>query len=120
MNVDLVAVVSEVNMISNVKGWWVDTRATRHICGDKNLFSEFTPITSGEKTLHGKFLYFVVEGKGTVLLKFTFGKIVTLVDILFVLEIRKMLVFGPLHSKKSVNQKSWQLFQRRTFPIVRT
>ena len=100
MDLDLVAVISEINMISNVKGWWVDTGATRHICGDKNLFSEFTPIIGGEKLYMGNSSTSVVEGKGTMLLKFTSGKIVTLVDVLYVPEIRKNLVSGPLLSKK--------------------
>ena len=100
MDVDLVAVISEINMISNVKGWWVDTGATRHICEDTNLFSEFTPITGGEKLYMGNSSTSVVEGKGTVLLKFTSGKIVTLVDVLYVPEIRKNLVSGPLLSKR--------------------
>ncbi|KAK0592965.1 hypothetical protein LWI29_028333 [Acer saccharum] len=40
MDVDLVAVISEINMISNVKGWWVDTRATRHIYGGREESQE--------------------------------------------------------------------------------
>ena len=32
-DISLSAVVSEVNMVdSNPKEWWLDTRATRHIC----------------------------------------------------------------------------------------
>ena len=44
---NLVAVVTETNLVSNFKGWWIDTRATRHICGDKNLFSEYKQIDDG-------------------------------------------------------------------------
>ena len=41
---NLVVVVTKVNMLSDVKGWWIDTGATRHICLDKNMFSEYNKI----------------------------------------------------------------------------
>ena len=97
---NLVAVVTETNMVSNVKGWWIDTGATRHICGDKNLFSEYKHMDDGEKLYMGNSSASNVEGKGNVLLKFTSGKIVTLTDVLHVPEIRKNLVSGPILSKK--------------------
>ena len=97
---NLVAVVTETNMVSNVKGWWIDTGATRHICGDKNLFSEYKHMDDGEKLYMGNSSASNVEGKGNVLLKFTSGKVVTLTDVLHVPEIRKNLVLGPILSKK--------------------
>ena len=97
---NLVAVVTETNMVSNVKGWWIDTGATRHICGDKNLFSEYKHMDDGEKLYMGNSSASKVEGKGNVLLKFTSGKVVTLTDVLHVPEIRKNLVSGPILSKK--------------------
>ena len=97
---NLVAVVTETNMVSNVKGWWIDTGATRHICGDKNLFSEYKHMDDGEKLYMGNSSASNVEGKGNVLLKFTYGKVVTLTDVLHVPEIRKNLVSGPILSKK--------------------
>ena len=97
---NLVAVVTETNMVSNVKGWWIDTAATRHICGDKNLFSEYKHMDDGERLYMGNSSASNVEGKGNVLLKFTSGKVVTLTDVLHVPEIRKNLVSGPILSKK--------------------
>ena len=97
---NLVAVVTETNMVSNVKGWWIDTGATRHICGDKNLFSEYKHMDDGEKFYMGNSSASNVEGKGNVLLKFTSGKVVTLTDVLHVPEIRKNLVLDPILSKK--------------------
>ena len=97
---NLVAVVTETNMVSNVKGWWIDTGATRHICGDKNLFSEHKHMDDGEKLYMRNSSASNVEGKGNVLLKFTSGKVVTLTDVLHVPEIRKNLVSGPILSKK--------------------
>ena len=97
---NLVVVVAETNMVSNVKGCWIDTRATRHICGDKNLFSGYKHIGDGEKLYIGNSSASNVEGKGNMLLKFTSGKVVTLTDVLHVPKIRKILVSGPILSKK--------------------
>ena len=97
---NLVAIVTEINMVSNVRGWWIDTGATRHICGDKNLFSEFKQIIDGEQLYMGNSSASKVEGKGNVMLKFTSGKTITLTDVLYVPEIRKNLVSGPMLSKK--------------------
>ena len=73
-NEDLVAVISEVNMIDNVKGWWIDTGATRHICGDKALFSTFEDVTSDEKLYMGNSSTSSVKGKGKIWQKFHFWK----------------------------------------------
>ncbi|CAL8992015.1 unnamed protein product [Prunus brigantina] len=35
----LAAVESETNMVLDTKDWWIDTGATKHICGDKSMFS---------------------------------------------------------------------------------
>lgn len=38
-------VVSKVNMVdSNPKEWWIDTGATRYVCSNKELFTEFKAI----------------------------------------------------------------------------
>ena len=87
-------------MVSNVKGWWIDIGATRHICGDKNLFSKYKQIDDSEKLYMGNSSTSNVEGKGNVMLKFTFGKVVTLTDVLHVPEIRKNLVSVPILSEK--------------------
>ena len=97
---NLVVVVTETNLVSNVKGWWIDTGVTRHICGDNNLFSEYKQIDDGEKLYMGNSSASNVEGKRNVMLKFTSGKVVTLTDVLHVPEIRKNLVSGPIPSKK--------------------
>ncbi|CAL8121323.1 unnamed protein product [Prunus armeniaca] len=100
VNDNFVAVVSETNMVSDTKDWWVDTCATRHICGDRNLFTDYKQNSGVEKLYMGNASVFAVEGKGSVLLKFTSGKVLTLLDVLHVSEIRKNLVSGPILSKK--------------------
>ncbi|CAL2270867.1 unnamed protein product [Prunus armeniaca] len=49
--------------------------------------------------MHQKEVPLYLEGKGSVLLKFTSGKVLTLLDVLYVPEIRKNLVFGPNQRK---------------------
>ena len=98
---NLSAVVSEVNFIgSNTKEWWVDTRATHHVCSDKKMFSSYHSIDNGEQILMGNSSSSKVEGQGKVVLKMTSGKELTLNDVLHVPYIRKNLVFGSLLSKK--------------------
>ena len=97
---NLVAVVTEVNMVSVEKRWWIDTGAIRHICSDKNMFYEYNKVADGEKLFMGNATSSKVEGNGIVKMKFTSGKIVTLVDVLHVPDIRKNLVSSPLLSKK--------------------
>ena len=108
-DMNLSAIVSEVNFIgSNTKEWWVDTRATRHVCSDKKMFSSYHSIDNGEQLFMGNSFSSKVEGQGKVVLKMTSGKELTLNDVLHVPEIRKNLVFGSLLSKKGL---SWCLSQ---------
>ena len=78
----------------------MDTGATRHICLDKKMFSSNEAINDGEQLFMGNPSTSKVEGKEKVILKMTFGKELTLNDVLHVPEIRKNLVFGSLLSKK--------------------
>ncbi|XP_022873239.1 uncharacterized protein LOC111392192 [Olea europaea var. sylvestris] len=47
-DINLSAVVSEVNLVSNAKDWWLDPGATRHICADKGLFAEYKILNHNE------------------------------------------------------------------------
>ena len=101
-DMNLSAVVSEVNFIgNNTKEWWVDTEATRHVCLDKKMFSSYQSIDNGEQLFMGNSSSSKVEGQGKVVLKMTSGKELTLNDVLHVPEIRKNLVSGSLLSKKA-------------------
>ncbi|VVA37216.1 PREDICTED: retrotransposon, partial [Prunus dulcis] len=74
------------------KDWWIDTGATKHICGDKSMFSTYQEISGGEQLYMGNSTTAAIVGKGKVLLKFTSGKELTLLDVLHVPDIRKNLV----------------------------
>lgn len=58
-------------MVSNDKDWWIDTGATKHIYGDRNMFSDYHQISGGEKLYMGNASAFVIQGKGKVVLKLT-------------------------------------------------
>ena len=86
---DIVAVVSsEVSKVTNMKDWMVDSRATRHICGNRSAFTSSTTVKEGdEQVFMGGSRSSQVIGKGKVLLKLTSGKVLTLSDVLHVPDI---------------------------------
>ena len=98
-NINLTAMISECNMAGNPKEWWIDTRATRHICANRSMFLSYTTVGDHEKLYVGNSSTSKVEGVGKVALKMTFGKTVTLINVLHVLDVRKNLVSGSLLSK---------------------
>ncbi|XP_052193793.1 uncharacterized protein LOC127802137 [Diospyros lotus] len=61
-DVNLVAVVTNVCMVFNTKGWWINTRATRHNCGDRALFSTYEKSDNIEKLYMGNALPSPMEG----------------------------------------------------------
>ena len=98
------AVVSEVNFVGgNSMDWWVDTGATRHICANKWMFKTYQPLTN-EVCYMGNSAVAKVAGKGTVALKLTSGKELTLTEVLHVTEIRKNLISGSMLNKKGFRQ----------------
>ena len=96
-DIDLTIIISEVNLVgSNPKEWWIDTSATRHVCLDKMMFSTFEPTETKEKVFIRNFATSEIKGQGKVVLKMTFGKDLTLTNVLYVPEIRKNLVSGSV------------------------
>ena len=74
-NINLSAVVSEVNLVSsNMREWWIDTGATRHVYSDKGLFTSFEAVNNGEKLFMGNSTTSEIEGQGKVILKMTSRK----------------------------------------------
>ena len=96
-------VVSQVNLVTNVSKWVVDSRATRHICANRNVFTSYTSVGDGEEQVYlGDCRTTPLLGKGKVLLKLTFGKTLALSDVLYVPSIRVNLIFVALLSKVGV------------------
>lgn len=84
-----VVIFSEVSMVTNMKEWVVDSRATRHICGNRSAFTSHTIVKEGEKQVFmGDSRSTPVIGKGKVLFKLTSEKVLALSDVLHVPDIR--------------------------------
>ena len=98
-DINLTAMISEGNMAGNPKEWWIDTGATRHICANRSMFSSYTTVGGDEKLYMGNSSTSKVKGVGKIALKMTSRKIVTLINVLHVLNVRKNLVSGSLLSK---------------------
>ena len=78
----------------------VDFGATRHIYGNRSAFTSYTTVKEGEKQVFlGDSRSTLVIGKGKVLLKLTFGKVLVLNDVFHVPDIRWNLVSISLLGK---------------------
>ena len=88
----LVAMVTEINILEGLGGWWIDSGATRHVCYDKTWFKTYTIFDEKKKIMLGDSHTIEVVGIGEVLLKFTSKREVTLKDVFHVPDIRKNLV----------------------------
>ena len=99
----IVAIVSQVNMTTNVSKWLVDSRATRHICANRSAFTSYTSVGDGEEHVYlGDSRTNPVLGKGKVLLKLTSGKTLAFSDVLHVPSIRVNLISVALLGKVGV------------------
>ena len=73
--------------------WWMDTGANINVCADACLFSSYQAGGTGA-LLMGNGSHARVLGVGTVILKFTSGKMVLLKNMQYVPSIKKNLVSG--------------------------
>ncbi|GKD89896.1 hypothetical protein Tco_1365403, partial [Tanacetum coccineum] len=86
---DVYAMISEVNLVgTNNSGWWIDIRATRHMCADKSMFHSLRAIDNGQKLYMGNSATADIKGEGDVVLKMTSKKELKLTNVLYVSEIR--------------------------------
>uniref|UniRef100_A0A1U7VSB8 Uncharacterized protein LOC104216468 n=1 Tax=Nicotiana sylvestris TaxID=4096 RepID=A0A1U7VSB8_NICSY len=101
---DLCTMLSKCNLVGNLKEWWIDSGATRHVCAIREAFATYAYVGPEETLSMGNAATAEIEGCGKIFLKMTFGKVVTLNNVLHVLEIRKNLVSVGLLVKKGFNK----------------
>ncbi|XP_028954160.2 uncharacterized protein [Malus domestica] len=70
------------NNSANHADWWIDTGATRHVYGDRNMFSSYQKVEGNEQLFIGNASASVMAGIEKCVLKFTSGKELTLLDVL--------------------------------------
>jgi hypothetical protein len=87
--------LSTVLSVCQSPEWWVDTGANIHVCADISLFSSYQ-CKGARALLMGNGSHAHVLGVGTVILKFTSGKMVLLKNVQHVPFIKKNLVSGSL------------------------
>ena len=67
--IELVAVVIEVNMVENPMTWWVDTGVTCHVCSDGKSFFEYKETAHEEQLFMGNSSVSKIQGHGNNLRK---------------------------------------------------
>nr|GEV92964.1 hypothetical protein [Tanacetum cinerariifolium] len=108
-----VLVVRERGLRTNPKtkvdaiAWWIDSGATTYVCKDHCWFKTYEPGEDRSVLYMGDDHFAPVQGKGSVALEFSYGKTITLFNVLYVPKLRKNLVSGPMLNKcgyKQVNE----------------
>nr|GEZ70165.1 retrovirus-related Pol polyprotein from transposon TNT 1-94 [Tanacetum cinerariifolium] len=100
---EITAMVSELNIgmiqelhmasVTITDDWWHDSGATTHVCNNRDLFKTYKETKDGHEVKMGDNHTSKVIGSGNMEIQFTFGKKLTLMNVLHVPNIRKNLVF---------------------------
>ncbi|GJY01834.1 zinc finger, CCHC-type containing protein [Tanacetum coccineum] len=76
--------------------WWVDSGVIVYVCKDRSWFKTYESLNDGSILHMGNKSTTQLQGRGCVDLRFNSGKIVSLFDVLHVLNIKKNLVSSSL------------------------
>ncbi|KAF3684209.1 putative phosphoserine aminotransferase, chloroplastic-like [Capsicum annuum] len=96
---DFCAIFTECNLVGNPREWWIDLGTTLHVCANKELFLSFAPAQAEEMLYMANSATAKVEGTGKICLKMTFGKVLTLNNVLYVPDLRRNLISVSLLDK---------------------
>ncbi|GJX80743.1 hypothetical protein Tco_0328892 [Tanacetum coccineum] len=88
----------------DANAWWIDSGAMTHVCKDHCWFKTYEPVEDGYVLYMGDEHFAPVHGKGSVALEFSYGKTITLFNVLYVPKLRKNLVSGPVLNKCGYKQ----------------
>ncbi|XP_056688059.1 uncharacterized protein [Spinacia oleracea] len=99
IEMNFLAMISEINVVQVDDSWWIDTGASRHVCKDRNYFKSFEDLEDGPILYMGNDSMVKAKGIGQIELLLTSGKTLTLRDVVFVPEVRKNLMSGGVLSK---------------------
>ncbi|GKB65982.1 zinc finger, CCHC-type containing protein [Tanacetum coccineum] len=74
--------------------WWYDSGATTYVCNNRDLFKTYKKTEDGHEVMMGDNHTSKVIGSGNVEIQFTSRKKLTLMNVLYVPNIRKNLLYG--------------------------
>ena len=70
---ELVAMISEMNVIGGSKGWWLETSASHHVCHNLSLFRKYNDVNDKNILMKDHYTTKLAD-IGEVKLKFTSGQ----------------------------------------------
>ncbi|GJU69147.1 zinc finger, CCHC-type containing protein [Tanacetum coccineum] len=97
LHIYYVTYVSEAYFVQDDDiAWWVDSVATVHVCKDRCWFKTYESLNDGSILHMGNESTALVHGRGCVDLRFSSGKVFSLLNVLHVPNIRKNLVSSSI------------------------
>nr|GEV68679.1 zinc finger, CCHC-type [Tanacetum cinerariifolium] len=84
--------------------WWVDSEAAVHVCKDRCWFKTYESLNDVSILHMGNESTALVHGRSCVDLKFSSGKVVSLLNVLYAPNIRKNLVSSSILNNYGINK----------------